>query len=295
MGILRRLWIGAGLFALLVGGAAVVARAGAADPWCAAMERYQEAQYTEARAALRLLDTGVPDVELDFHLGRLALWFDDEAEALLRLERALAASPHEARLHNAWGDACGLAAQRAALWQKPGWARRCLAAYRRAVELEPENPQWRWSLVGYFCVAPGLVGGGIARARAEAGELARLDPLQGALAEVTVLLADHRPAAAFARLDTLRRAHPADGLVWYHVGRCAALSGEEVRRGIDALRRCLELPLRVGDGRPSLAAVHFRLGELLARAGDAEGARREREIALALQPDFRMEKMALRW
>jgi hypothetical protein len=96
-------------------------------------------------------------------------------------------------------------------------------------------------------------------------------------------------------LDTLMRAHPAEGLVWYHVGRCAALSGAEVPRGIAAMRRCLELSPGVGEGRPSLAAVHFRLGELLARAGDAEGARREQEIARSLQPDLRMDKMSLRW
>jgi Flp pilus assembly protein TadD len=124
---------------------------------------YQDGRYSEARAVLRRLEVSTPDVEIDFHLGRLALWFDDQGEALARLERALAASPREARLHNAWGDACGLAAQQAALWQKPGWARRCLAAYRRAVELEPTNVKWRWSLVGFGCVAPRIVGAGLMR------------------------------------------------------------------------------------------------------------------------------------
>lgn len=272
----------------------LAAAEGADDGWCTAMELYQEARYGEARAALRRLDQGMPDVELDFHLGRLALWFDDEAEARLRLERALAASPHEARLHNAWGDACGLAAQQAALWQKPAWARRCLAAYRRAVELEPTNPKWRWSLVGFGCVAPRIVGGGFDRAREAAAELARLDPWEGTVAEATILIVERRAPQAFACLEGVLHDRPDDAAAWYQVGRCAALSGEQIARGIFALRRCLELELVGGDGRPTRAAAHLRLGELLERAGDEAGARRERETALRLQPDLRLDKVGLR-
>lgn len=268
--------------------------AAATAPWCAAMELYQSARYAEAREALRRLDAGVADRELDFHLGRLALWFDDQDEALQRLERALSSAPDDARLHNAWGDACGLAAQRAAVWLKPVWARRCLAAYRRAVELEPGNPKWRWSLVGFSCVAPRIVGGGIDRARLEVEALAKCDAMEGVLAKVTVLLAEHRSSEAFGCLDQLLRDYPQSALVWYHVGRCAVLSGEQTERGIAAFRRCLSLSPDGGEGRPTLALAYFRLSELLQRSGDAVGAHEARELALRLQPDLRIEKLALR-
>lgn len=262
--------------------------------WCAAMDLYQDARYAEARVALRRLEGGAPEVESDFHLGRLALWFDDQAEAVLRLERAVTRSPNEARLQNAWGDACGMSAQRAAVWQKLGWARRCLAAYQRAVELEPNNPKWRWSLIGFSCVAPRIVGGGYERARAQIAELSRLDALEGAFAAATVMLAERRPAEAFICLEAVVREHPDNASVWYQIGRCAAMSGQQVARGVAALRRCLELGPVGGDGQPSLATAHFRLSELLELAGDLPGAQRERALALQLQPDLRIDKVALR-
>ncbi len=85
---------------------------------------YEERRYAEARDIFRKLAAEQADsVELNFYLGRLALWFDDEREALDRLERAARAAPDEARIQNALGDAFGLAAQKAGLWAKLGWAR----------------------------------------------------------------------------------------------------------------------------------------------------------------------------
>ncbi len=75
---------------------------------------YEERRYAEARDIFRKLAAEQADsVELNFYLGRLALWFDDEREALDRLERAARAAPDEARIQNALGDAFGLVAQKA--------------------------------------------------------------------------------------------------------------------------------------------------------------------------------------
>ncbi len=286
----RRRWM-----LLLFSTAVAGASARSAGGLVRAMDCYHTRRYSEARELFGELARERPaDPEIDFYLGRLALWFDDEAAALAHLERAAGAAPHEARIQNALGDAYGLAAQNAPLLAKLGWARKCRAAYERAIALEPANPAFRWSLLGYFCVAPRLAGGGLEKARAEADEIARLDAAGGRIARATLALAEGRMAAAFAPFEAVLRENPDDFLALYHLGRCAALSGREIDRGIAALRRCLELRAPEGDGQPTAACVHHRLGNLLERKGDAAGARHHFGEARRLEPDFRPQKIVLR-
>jgi tetratricopeptide (TPR) repeat protein len=261
-----------------------------------AIALYEERRYGPAREAFRTLEkTRAPvDEELDFHLGRLALWYDDANEAVERLERAVRDTPGSARLYNALGDAYGLAARQAPLLTKLGWARKCLAAYRQAVELEPANPLFRWSVLGYYLVAPGIAGGGHDKALAEARRLKRLDDMAGRIALATVHLAESRNSEAFAQFDELCDARPDDFMVLYHIGRCAALSGEQVDRGIAALTRCLELEPPRGDGMPTTSSVHYRLASLHEARGDSDAATRLRQRAWELNPDFRPDKSALK-
>jgi tetratricopeptide (TPR) repeat protein len=223
------------------------------------------------------------------------LWFDDLPEALPHLERCANLAPQQAKLQNALGDAYGLAAQKAAIFAKLGWARRCIAAYERAVELEPQNPAWHWSLIGYYINAPCLAGGGMGKAYAQAEEIRRLDAANGRVAFATVYLADGRYNEAFAEFTLVLRQSPDDFLALYQIGRCAAVSGQQLDRGIAALRRCLILPEpEQANGTPSYANVHFRLGNLLEKKGCAEEAKREYARASATNADFRPAKVVLR-
>jgi len=260
-----------------------------------ALDCYHHRRFSEARALFRGVEDARPgDPEVDFHLGRLALWFDDADEARHRLERAVAARPADARLRHALGDAFGLLAQRAPLVSKLRWARRCREEYERAIALDPRSVEARWSLLGFLAIAPRLAGGSLERAREQAAEIARLDPLEGRIARGTLALIEGAPAAAFAEYDELLRRDPDHFVALYQIGRCAALSGREVRRGIEALRRCLELSPPAGENRPGHAHVHHRLSELLERDGQAAAAAVSRDAVLRLEPDFRPGKTALR-
>lgn len=261
----------------------------------AALALYEARRYGDARTAFQAIDAAAPgDPTVDFHLGRLALWFDDEAAALHHLERAIRTAPDSARVHHAWGDACGLAAQNAPLIAKLPWARRCLAAYERAVALEPDNPAWRWGLLGFHLAAPRIAGGGAEKAAAQAEAIRRLDPVAGRVAAATVCLAGKRYAAAFAEFDAVLQEQPDDFLALYQIGRCAAVSGEQLGRGLAALQRCLTLPPPPGDGWPTRASVYQRIGDILAHRGDAAGAEAHHTLALTVQPDFRPAKVVLR-
>ncbi len=276
-------------------GLAVAAHAAPADDFESALTFYRQARYGEARRIFARLAAERPeDPALDFYLGRLALWFDDGAEALTRLERAARREPASARVQNALGDAYGLAAQQAGLLAKFSWAMKCKAAYERAVELEPGNCNYHWSLLGYDLVAPRIAGGGVDLARGQAAEIEKLDPMNGRIALATIALGEKKFAAAFAEFDDVLRRSPDDFMALYQVGRCAALSGQQLDRGIAALRRCLDLPAPEGEGKPGAADIHYRLAELLEKKGDAAGARAEYARAARENPDFRPAKVALR-
>lgn len=260
-----------------------------------ALDCYHARRYSEARELFeRVALARVSDPEIDFYRGRLALWFDEADTALAHLERAAQACPQEARIQNALGDAYGLAAQRAPVLAKLGWARKCRTAYERAVALAPENLAYRWSLLGFYCVAPRLAGGGLERAHAQAGAIARGCAMEGRIARATLALAEARYTAAFAEFEAVLHESPDDFVALYQIGRCAALSGREIDRGIRALRRCLELQPPAGEEMPTRACVYHRLGNLLMKKGDATAATAAFSAALIEHPDFRPQKVVLR-
>ena len=272
-----------------------VAAAELSGGFSAARQLYEERRYAEAREIFQRLACDQPDnVELNFYLGRLALWFDDDKAALSHLQKAAQIAPQEARIHNALGDAYGLVAQKAGLLAKLGWARKCLAAYEAAVALEPQKPAHRWSLLGYYCMAPRIAGGGSEKALTQAEEIRRLDPVGGRIAFATLYLCERKPAAAFAQFDDVLREDENDFLALYQIGRCAALSGEQLERGRAALERCLTLSPPRGDGMPTLASTHHRLGNILEKMGDRAGAQGHYAAAVKMLPDFRAEKETLK-
>ncbi len=286
---LRRLALG--LFLLACAGRAQERN----DLLTAGLALYGERRYAEARIMLRASETQrMDDPVVDFHLGRIALWFDDTGEATERLERARLHAPGDARIHNALGDAYGLAAQQAPLFSKLGWAKKCLAAYERAVALEPDNPAFHWSLLAYSLFAPRIAGGGMDKARAAAARIKVLDHAGGHAAFITVYLAEEQFDLAFAEANELLAADPDDFIALYQFGRCAAVSGHAIEQGIVALQRCLDLAEPEGDGRPSHALVHYRLGNLLEKQGHATSAKAHYAQAYVRHPDFNPIKMTLK-
>jgi tetratricopeptide (TPR) repeat protein len=265
-------------------------------PFESALALYNARQFSAARVLFAAAARAEPgNVEVEFYLGRIALWFDQSDDALRHLEAAAARNPNDARIFNSLGDSYGLRAQDAALVLKPHWACKCREAYVRAVELAPNVVRYRWSLLGYCLLAPPLVGGGLDHAREQAAEIARRDDLQGRIARATIALQSHDAASAFAEFDSVLQREPDNFLALYHIGRCAAVSGEQLARGRAALERCLTLNLPSGLDVPTAANIHQRLGDILTHQGDAAGAAAEYARVRALEPDFRPQKLMLRF
>lgn len=173
--------------------------------------------------------------------GRQAVQAGDYAGAIQTFEAAVVRAPRNSDAHHWLGNAYAWAAAGADLGDKPALGRKCLAAYRRALELDPNNLPARFSLMNFYRHVPRLLGGGLGRARAEAEEIARRDPGQGLQAQAVLHAHEKNYAAAFAALDELQRARPDHYPALALFGRLALESGRRHAEGVAALRRCLEL------------------------------------------------------
>lgn len=247
----------------------------------------------EAQAAYEKITAADPAcAEAQRSLAELALRRDDADQALAYAGKAVALSPDNDDCQTTLGDACGRAAQKASIFRQPGLAKKCLAAYQRAAELAPAKVRSHQNLFEFYRQAPGFLGGGAAKALAEAATIKQLDVPQGCLAFVTLYAADKQYDLAFAEFDEALRASPDNYTALYYVGRLAATTGQHLDRGLASLRHCLELT--PGKNDPPLAAAHWRIGNILEKKNDPVGARAAYEAALQADPKFAQAADALK-
>lgn len=252
-------------------------------------------QPAEAQAAFERLHAAYPaHAEVNHALGQLANRRGDPQQAVTYFTTAATAEPKAGRHQQGLGDAYGRLAERAGIFGGLGLARKCVAAYERAVALEPANVDFRLSLLEFYRLAPAIAGGGAAKAREQVEAIRALDPVRGRIAAATVLAGEKRTAEAFAEFTAALQAQPDDIVALYQFGRLAALTGQELERGSAALRRYLELPEVMLPQAPGHASGHWRLGQLRERLGDREGARAALAAALRLDPAFKPAAEALR-
>jgi tetratricopeptide (TPR) repeat protein len=253
----------------------------------------QHRQWAEAQAVLEKVVAAEPaNAEAFFQLGRAQIARGDHEGAVLSFEKATALEPARSEYFRLLGDAYGISAQKAGLFSKLGLARKCKAAYDKSVELDPKNIDARWSVMEYCRQAPGIVGGGMDGAYAQAAEIQKLDPDRGRLAYAMLYSSEKKYPEAFQVYSEVLKANPDDYNSLYQFGRLAAESGQNLDRGLATLRHCLELePPR---GAPGRAPTHWRIGNILEKQGDKPGARSAYESALKADAKFPQAIEALR-
>ena len=194
-----------------------------------------------------------------------------------------------------------------------------------AVKLDPTSIDAAEGRLDFLLGAPGIVGGGVDKARAEAARITTLDPYRGAMAKARVaehekewpeaerlyrsLMADYpdRTGAVDALVTMLQNAKrfdeafkivddrlariPDEPSSLYNLGRLSAVSGQHLARGEAALRRFLAMtsaePVRQSN-------AHYRLGMIKEKMGDAPAAATEYRAALDLYPRHEPAATALK-
>ena len=304
------LWIIAAILVALPNRAATIDL----SPALAAYARFDDA---ECRTLLSALAEKHPQAaEVRFWLGRLALETGRTEDGVTHLESATALAPTNS-LYAEWlGRAYGTMAVQASLFKRPGFAKKTLAQFQKAEQLDPANIENRMMLIAYYLGAPGFMGGSDAKAAMQAEAIRKIDPVKGANAAAQIAFAardipsgetelksavTNHPAHAEAHLNLAllqlmqqrfqeawkslqksRQLAPTNALTLYHTGRAGMLSDDHLDQAESALKAFLKQ--RPGYGFPSPAQGHFVLGQVYERAKRPEDARKAFEEALRLEP-----------
>src|SRR3954463_7059016 len=279
-----------------------------------------------AAFAIVLSNATADDIREVFRRAQELVRREQYAAAVPLLERSVAADPGNSKFHQWLGRAPGLQAAQNGIVSGALSIRRVKAELEKAIELDPLNLEARQDLAILYRAAPGFLGGSNAKAAEQVAFIRRHDPALASQLEGDFLFADKkfddalvayqesarlhpRPmiqvrislayqnkkdwTEAFAALDRALALDPNFPFALYQVGRSAALSGYELDRGEKCLRTYIAMPVREELENPSLAAAHFRLGNILEKKGDKDGARREYETALRIDPKQKLAREAL--
>lgn len=118
----------------------------------------------------------VPDAESYNLLCRAYFMIEEWDRGIAACERARDLDPQKSLYHLWLGRIYGEKADRAGFMAAAGLAKKVRMEFERAVELDPKNSEARADLAEFYLEAPGIVGGGKDKARAQAEALAAFNP-----------------------------------------------------------------------------------------------------------------------
>ena len=259
-------------------------------------------------------ETGRPAANAEsFNLLCRAYFMIDEWDrGIPQCERARNLDPKNS-LYELWlGRIYGEKADRASFLAAAGLAKKVRNSFERAVELDPSSSAARTDLGEFDAEAPGIVGGGKDKARAQAAALMSIDParahwLLARIAEKSndtataereyraaiaashseartwqdlagFLFHQHRPDEMLQAIRTLETSPVEHPEALMYAGGLLLRAGREYPLATHLLRRYLASPV---EEAPAFKA-HELLGQLLEKQGDRAGAAAEFRAALAL-------------
>jgi tetratricopeptide (TPR) repeat protein len=280
-------------FRLLLIALTATAALQAGTPLDAALALEKAKRYPEARVALEKIVAAEPaNAAACYHLGMVWRLRQDNAactEAVKWLARAVELAPENAAY---LADYAGTALLLAERTQSYSAATKGRAAMEKSLVLNPQNLDAREGLYRFYREAPWPLGSGT-RAAAQLEEIRRRDPDRATIVAVASRIKVRDFAAAFRLCEEVLAQKPADYTALFQYGRTAALSGQNLARGLAHLRTCLTLDPS-GPAAPPRPAVWHRIGTIEEKLGHAPAARAAYTAALDLDPDYGPARDALR-
>ena len=270
------------------------------------------------------LATDPRDAESHNLLCRAYFSLDEWDRGITACERAANLDPQNSLYHLWLGRIYGEKADRAGFFKAAGLAKKVRSSFERAVELDTKSWEARTDLAEYYLEAPGIVGGGKDKARAQAEAIQPLNPAMahwvlGRIAEknkdnVTAesefraaIDTSHGGARAWLdlalfyrhtnRLDEMEQAlhtmetRPLDRPESLMDGASILFRhGRNIPFAIQLLQRYLQSPVEAG---PAFKA-HYLLGQLFEKQNDPKAAADQYRAALSLAHTYTRAQEALK-
>lgn len=249
----------------------------------------------------------------------------DWDRAVSNCEKAVKLAPQSSDYHLWLGRAYGEKADHVNPFSAASLAGKLRREFERAVELAPDSVEARSDLGEFYIDAPGIVGGGLDKARAQADALATLAPAKAHYLRGRIAEKQKDPVTAEKEYRAAIQASNGNANDWLnlalffrHVNRFddmeqALLRAANAPNGQnEVLVEASEILQRAGRNLPTatqlvqryiasksptekspLFKAHYVLGTALERQGDRQGAAQEYRAALALAANFSAAQQAL--
>ncbi len=240
----------------------------------------EKKEFDQARSIFEsILKNDENNAEAHLALGRLLLGhyqnFDDAEE---HLEKAVELNSGNAESHWYLGNVYGAQAQRVNIFSKFSYAKKVKAEFLKAVELNPNDVRFRESLMGYYLMAPGIMGGSVDKAKEQAKEMVRLNACMGHLANAQIAIYEKNPGEAEKELKQAIQADPKNWRPYHRLGYLYV----EQRRYDEAIKQFQQYVAFA----PEDANSYDSLGEGYFLRGDTDAAIAQFQKALAANPKF---------
>jgi tetratricopeptide (TPR) repeat protein len=285
-----------------------------------------EGRVDEAIASLqRRISTAPKDSESYNLLCRAYFTLGEWDQGIPACEKAVSLAPENPQYHLWLGRIYGEKASHAGFLSAAGLAKKVRGEFESAVRLNPNSAEARTDLAEFYLEAPGIVGGGRDKAKAQAEKLAAMDPVkagwvEGRLAEKKkdlvsaendyriAIEASHGAALAWLNLaffyrhagrldqmdDAIRHASAAPMDQPEVLMECAEMllrSKRDLPQATQLLRRYLSSPSTV-EAAPAFKA-HYLLGTALEQQGNKPAAAQEYRASLSMARTFAAAQTAL--
>ncbi len=311
------------VFALLLFGVGV----GFAWPQDRAVKLFEEKQYDAAKKLFESIQKSDPTyAESNYYLGLIAIQQKEMEKAEQFMKKAVSVNGQVAKYHLGLVNLYGQLVMAAKPAKQATYAAKIKSHMESAVRLDPKDINTRFLLIGFYAMAPKILGGDKEKARKTADEIMNINRAEGFRALGTVAQAEEQFADAEIHLkralslapDSLKhyqglaafyqsRAKNQDALIIYEraiarfpdnhnlllqAGRTAAQSGPLfAEKGKDYLNAYL-----VKDFNPTArnkANAHYYLGMIEMEKKNPGVARKHYEKALQAHPEHRQARQAL--
>jgi tetratricopeptide (TPR) repeat protein len=234
-------------------------------------------------------------------------------EAVKQAEQCVAARAADARCHVVLGKALGAKALNGGMMSAMSYAGTIRDSFKKGVELDPRNLDARFSLMQFYLVAPGIMGGGSSKAEALVAQTVPLHPEAAKLMQAMLDMREDRMAKAEAAALAVRAGADED-LLDLQEEQLVSISAkymtekkyaEAERLARETLKRfpdsengpyiVARIQQEQGKHREALAAfeqalvktarphIHYRMGQSLQALGDKAKAIAAYEKALAFK------------
>jgi Tfp pilus assembly protein PilF len=249
---------------------------------------------------------------------------DDWERAESSCRKAISIEPNNSRFHLWLGRVYGEKADRAGFLRAASLAGKTRAEFERAVDLDSKNMDARLDLAEFYLEAPGIVGGGQDKARAQAKVIGAVSPDREHWIYARIAEKSKDAAAAEREYRQMIELGHGDAESWLNLAlflrrqkRYAEMDEAIVKVGhaplprLDALVDAAQTLLRSGRSYPLAVQLlrqyldsgpveeapafkaHYLLGTLLEKQGDKAGAAQEYRASLALARNFGLAQQAL--